>query len=421
MERLHFSKQHDYNAIEAAIHLNRYAISKNYVQGKKVLDVACGEGYGSKLIKQWGAEVVMGVDISQEAINNANKIFAENGLVYMVHSAEHLPFPDDSYDVAVSLETIEHLEHPELFLQELRRVVKPDGVIIVSCPNDPYYSRRVANFVNPYHKKEYDFTQFLNFTCEYLGKEAEWYFGYGAYGFAVVPESKCNRIEENAKDISMKNAMLNPESASDFYCLHQESKITQDNCLYYIGIWGGKNAINSAILTCFPREHLLDSRELYASVYGQVQENLPTILANQAHEMQELAYRNAHLDNDVKICLQTKQENENKIAVLIQQNLEYEALLQQQKQKLNEQVEKNHAKDMHNQRQVVINELIQKENVFLNNTISSLWTEIDTRNDIIGSQTTELEHLHNIENAKSVRILKRYWKFKLKVIHFFRK
>ena len=112
IERLDFGKETLYNATEAAIHLSRYLMVKPYVAGKRVLDVACGEGYGSYLMSLWGAKSVCGVDIDTPTVENAAAMFKNDGLEYMCCNAETLPFPDYSFDVIASFETIEHLENP---------------------------------------------------------------------------------------------------------------------------------------------------------------------------------------------------------------------------------------------------------------------------------------------------------------------
>ena len=178
MERLDFTEVSSYNQIEAAIHLNRYLTAKQYVVGKRVLDIACGEGYGSRLMKNWGAASVVGVDVSEEALAVANRFFLCEGVTFMNHSAEELRFENDSFDVVVSFETIEHLDHPERFLQEIARVVKFDGVVLISCPNDPYYSQNDPQFSNPYHKHAFSFFDFKEMSERYLGKDAAWYFGF---------------------------------------------------------------------------------------------------------------------------------------------------------------------------------------------------------------------------------------------------
>ena len=114
IERLDFSGKQKYSAVEATIHLNRYAMARPYVAGKRVLDVASGEGYGSFLLRRWGAESVEGIDVDEQTLETATRLFGGDGVHYQCHTAEQLPFEDHTFDVVCSFETIEHLDHPEL-------------------------------------------------------------------------------------------------------------------------------------------------------------------------------------------------------------------------------------------------------------------------------------------------------------------
>ena len=90
-------------------HMHRYAAALKLAAGKDVLDVACGEGYGSRLIAGV-ARAVTGVDISADAIGHANRAYGGLGnLAFRQGSATELPLADKSFDVVVSFETIEHL------------------------------------------------------------------------------------------------------------------------------------------------------------------------------------------------------------------------------------------------------------------------------------------------------------------------
>jgi ubiquinone/menaquinone biosynthesis C-methylase UbiE len=138
-------------------HIARYRFAKDYVRGKRVLDVACGEGYGAAAMARAGASSVVGVDISAEVCEHARRKY---GLDARPGDAQAIPLPDRSVDVVVSFETIEHVEKPEAFLRECARVLVPEGLLIVSTPNRPVYTGGAAS--NPFHRIEFDEREFLD-------------------------------------------------------------------------------------------------------------------------------------------------------------------------------------------------------------------------------------------------------------------
>jgi O-antigen biosynthesis protein len=139
-------------------HYHRYAIALDVVQGKDVLDVACGEGYGSSFMATVARSVV-GVDISDKAIQHALATYTKPNLTFCQGSATALAFADASYDVVVSFETIEHLAEQAQMLSEIRRVLRPDGLLVISSPNRPIYSEESGEH-NEFHVKELDFKEF---------------------------------------------------------------------------------------------------------------------------------------------------------------------------------------------------------------------------------------------------------------------
>ncbi|WP_213779813.1 glycosyltransferase [Caballeronia sp. dw_276] len=140
-------------------HYHRYAMVLDMVPGKDVLDVASGEGYGSALMAGV-ARSVCGVDIAIEAVQHATNTYAhKSNLEYFQGSATRLAFPDASFDVVVSFETIEHLSEQAEMLAEIRRVLRDDGLLIISSPNRPIYSEESGEH-NEFHVKELDFYEF---------------------------------------------------------------------------------------------------------------------------------------------------------------------------------------------------------------------------------------------------------------------
>ncbi len=131
-------------------HVYRYRFACPHVRNKRVLDIACGEGYGSAALLNSGARSIIGVDISQEACDHARKKY---GIDARVGSAEEIPLPDQSVDVIVSFETIEHVPNPKKFLDECLRVLVTDGKLIISTPDKNIY-KIVGEQNNPFHCSE---------------------------------------------------------------------------------------------------------------------------------------------------------------------------------------------------------------------------------------------------------------------------
>jgi ubiquinone/menaquinone biosynthesis C-methylase UbiE len=144
-------------------HLVRYEFAKRFVKGKKVLDIACGSGYGAKILAEAGAEKVIAVDIDKEAVAAAKINYFHKNIEYLESSAEEIKLADKSIDIIVSFETIEHLKNPERYLNELKRVVKDGGTVIISTPNDDVFHAK-----NPFHFKEYNKDEFGNLLKKYF-------------------------------------------------------------------------------------------------------------------------------------------------------------------------------------------------------------------------------------------------------------
>lgn len=135
-------------------HWHRYAAVAPLAVGKRVLDAACGEGYGSYLLAH-DATAVTGVDVAADAVAHATQRYARSNLRFAVGSVTGLPLPAASVDLIVSFETIEHLREQEQMLAEFRRVLAADGVLVVSSPNRPVYNEG-GGVENHFHVRELD-------------------------------------------------------------------------------------------------------------------------------------------------------------------------------------------------------------------------------------------------------------------------
>ncbi len=133
-------------------HLHRYAIAREFARGKTVLDLASGEGYGAHLMSSVAAQV-FGIELCPEAVAHAQSRYHGNNLEFLVGSCTALPIADDSIDLVVSFETIEHIRDQEEMLDEIRRVLKPDGSLLLSTPDRDVYTAELHRD-NPFHVRE---------------------------------------------------------------------------------------------------------------------------------------------------------------------------------------------------------------------------------------------------------------------------
>tara|TARA_R110002012_G_scaffold319389_2_gene539625 strand:+ start:8747 stop:9580 length:834 start_codon:yes stop_codon:yes gene_type:complete len=162
VERLNFDNFSD-TTVE---HLHRYAITRPFILEKQVLDIASGEGYGSFLMSKY-AKNVYGVDIDVNSILVASDKYKADNLHFKSGSAQSIPLENSSVDVVVSFETIEHHDMHEEMFKEIKRVLKPDGVLIMSSPDKRYYTDNTG-YVNKYHIKELYFHEFQLIVQKYF-------------------------------------------------------------------------------------------------------------------------------------------------------------------------------------------------------------------------------------------------------------
>jgi ubiquinone/menaquinone biosynthesis C-methylase UbiE len=174
-------------------HIARYLWAEKFVrQGDRVLDAACGLGYGSYSLAELSkARAITGVDGSDYAIDYANANFCPltpkldffSG--YLSECLER--YPDGHFDVIVSFETLEHVEQPEALLKEFHRLLSPGGRIIVSVPND--WSDETGEDPNPFHLHVY--------TLDKLREQIKQHF---------IPEALVQQIASGCKTTSAWNS-----------------------------------------------------------------------------------------------------------------------------------------------------------------------------------------------------------------------
>lgn len=150
-------------------HLQRYKFFEPYYKNKKVLDAACGAGYGSQIILDFGAQEVVGIDIDKKIILK-NKHLYPSVCFYELNCLD-IDKLNKQFDTIVSFETIEHLDDIDTFFQKVDSVLSDNGYFICSTPNVNRFSKYLPNTNNknnPYHIHELTFDEFVQLTGKYF-------------------------------------------------------------------------------------------------------------------------------------------------------------------------------------------------------------------------------------------------------------
>ncbi len=238
-------------------HIQRYTCISKYMRGKTVLDAACGEGYGSAILAKEAA-YVLGIDISKDAVEHAREKYSTYpNLSYEVGDVSKLSeVVDRKIDVVVSFETIEHIDEEKqiAFLNEIRKILKPDGFLIMSTPNKAVYSD-MFSYHNEFHIHEFSMEEFRDF----LGKTFR-------------------NIKFYSQSLEINSVISDPERDSTD-ALYRQQGVTLENSKYYIALAGNRKLPD------------LDLTSVFFCNQGQYNENRLRIIEVQNEEEK----RNAHI------------------------------------------------------------------------------------------------------------------------------
>lgn len=290
IERLDFGDAQPYEAVEAAIHLNRYMLAQRFCAGRKVLDVACGQGYGAYLMaERWGAQSVVAVDNSAQALKAAVRDFKSDRVEYRELDAHHLAthLPASQFDLVVSLETFEHLRNPESFLAGISHVLADGGIVIISCPNDHWYYRTPQES-NPFHVRKYKLDEFKTITESKLGP-GSFVLGAPVSGFMNLIADGLTGVEGTPK------LMLSARNLTDATVVPTETTITSENCRYFVGIWGALVA-GPLSATIYPTS-MDANQEAHRALQVENLRDEVISLRTASHEVRQLRARVAELES----------------------------------------------------------------------------------------------------------------------------
>jgi SAM-dependent methyltransferase len=168
-------------------HWHRYAFAMELARGRHVLDAASGEGYGAALLARTAASVV-GIDLSPEAVAHAQARYGGPRLRFEQGDVLRLDgLADASLDLVVSFETLEHLAEHDALLAAFARVLKPDGLLVISTPDKHTYTD-LAGHQNPHHVRELYREEFEALLARHFAR-------HRLYGQRVVTHSMLWRLD----------------------------------------------------------------------------------------------------------------------------------------------------------------------------------------------------------------------------------
>lgn len=154
-------------------HYHRYLLASRFVRGKRVLDLASGEGYGAAILAEHASRVI-GIEIDPASVAHSRQTYRRDGLEFVEGSMLDLSqFADATFDVVTCFEALEHVvEHDEL-VQGVRRVLAPGGLFLTSTPDRLMYSDHLHQH-NPYHVRELSLEEFQELLGGYFTSVHVW-------------------------------------------------------------------------------------------------------------------------------------------------------------------------------------------------------------------------------------------------------
>ena len=184
---------------------HRYHAAASLCSKCRVLDAASGDGYGSAILASQAARV-WGIDQNKEAVTQAAVKYQQPNLSFLAGDVEEMPFENASFDRVVSFETIEHLIDQRKFLSEVRRVLAPEGVLILSSPNKSSFRARNRQ-ENLYHINELEPETLLELIREFFPNAV--CYGQDAFYNSVISGSGESSyfVRDNENNVLQQNSL----------------------------------------------------------------------------------------------------------------------------------------------------------------------------------------------------------------------
>jgi 2-polyprenyl-3-methyl-5-hydroxy-6-metoxy-1,4-benzoquinol methylase len=273
-------------------HRARYAWAGQLAEGREVLDAGCGSGYGTEILAAAGAQRVVGIDVSDDAIEHARSSFAAASTEFRQADLHQLPFEDGSFDLVVCFEVIEHVDEQQQAISELRRVLRSEGFLAISSPNRDVYPAG-----NPHHTHEFvpdELARVLatNFADVKLYRQSPW------LAAAILDDQQSRAVGDEAelRLRAVKIASVEPGNEVFTVALASNAELPEPEALLQMGepfeVRWWETRLNSAI---HERDYARAERERQRNEQGRVLLEVEKKLASTQNEVAELRATEADL------------------------------------------------------------------------------------------------------------------------------
>ena len=165
IKRFRVSEKKKWSTISDYLHFLRhkkaYLYAGEFCKDKNILDYGCGNGYGAYYLSKQ-ANKIIGIDIDKNTINSCKRNYNQKNLSFQKINSFPLPFNDKHFDVIISFQVIEHIKIVSKYLYEIKRILKEDGVVLITTVNRKYRLLPYQMPWNPEHFREYSFKKLKN-------------------------------------------------------------------------------------------------------------------------------------------------------------------------------------------------------------------------------------------------------------------
>ena len=192
----HFESKEEY--LVYLRHLFAYEFAKDtLLKNSCVLEVGCGEGYGTNLLSQHVRKII-GLDVDKNTIAQASRKYCSESCVFEVYDGVRIPYNDNTFDAVVSFQVIEHLQDDINYVSEVYRVLKEHGSFVLTTPNRTYRLKPGQQPWNRFHVREYDPHEFENILHSKFSDVTVW----GIRGNEEVQKIEIERVKQGLSIIS---------------------------------------------------------------------------------------------------------------------------------------------------------------------------------------------------------------------------